>query len=374
MHLALFLTFRGSLEQWSRSGMLEREIAIYRRMASRGVGVDFVSYGGRGEREFLTTFPEAGIAANSLGLPGKIYSRIIPMLHKNLLRRADIIKSNQIMGADTALGAARRLGKKFIARCGYLHSEFAEKAYGDESPAARSARALEGRVFRGADRIVLTTEEMRNRVQNLYAPAERKIRIIPNYVDTDKFSPGERGKERRVIFIGRLVEQKNISVLIEAMEGMNAGLDIIGEGHLRDALEKQAGEKGVSVRFHGNLPHNDLPALLNRASVFVLASHYEGHPKVLLEAMSCGVACVGADSDGIRGIISDGKNALLRPPTADGIRSGIELLLNDERLAARIGREARKHITENLSLDRISSLEYALYEELAAENVNSKEH
>src|SRR3546814_20635536 len=61
---------------------------------------------------------------------------------------------------------------------------------------------------------------------------------------------------------------------------------MVGDGDLRATAEREAARRGVKARLHGNLPHQNLPEMINAGRIFVLPSSYEGHPKTLLEAMA----------------------------------------------------------------------------------------
>ncbi len=122
-------------------------------------------------------------------------------------------------------------------------------------------------------------------------------------------------RPRSIVFVGRLVAQKNVESLIDAMQGFDSELTIVGDGPLRADLERRAA--GLRVTFAGVVPNENLPGLLNRHELFVLPSRYEGMPKVLLEAMACGLACVATDIPGNRDLIVDGESGLLCAP--DGL-------------------------------------------------------
>jgi glycosyltransferase involved in cell wall biosynthesis len=125
----------------------------------------------------------------------------------------------------------------------------------------------------------------------------------------------------------------------------------VGEGSLRAEMAALAAREGVDVRFSGNVPHRGLPPIFAGADVFVLPSHFEGHPKALLEAMSCGLPTVGADSPGIREVLCDGETGLLCGTDAGSIRTAIRRVLGDRELAARLGTAARAYVVANDSLD-----------------------
>jgi len=118
--------------------------------------------------------------------------------------------------------------------------------------------------------------------------------------------------------IGRLSPQKNHSCLIKAfsmvIEKFESRLVIIGEGPLRQKLERLAEDLGVDefILFAG---YQDNPyKFLGRSSLFVLSSKWEGLPNVLLEAMVCGVPVISTDIDfGPGEIINHGENGFLVP-------------------------------------------------------------
>src|SRR3972149_402807 len=67
----------------------------------------------------------------------------------------------------------------------------------------------------------------------------------------------------------------------------------------------------ASVRFMGSISNEELPPVLNRYRFFALPSVREGMPKALIEAMACGLVCIGTDVEGINEIIRDGENGFL---------------------------------------------------------------
>ncbi|NIA69073.1 glycosyltransferase family 4 protein [Pelagibius litoralis] len=367
-HLFLFMTEGMSLAKWRDLGMLRREIALYENLRPHLAGITIVSYGDREDAALASAFSGIDVLCNRWGLPQGIYRRLLPGLLRRARRGAAAYKSNQTSGAALALSLARRNGACFLARCGYMLSDFKRRAEGKDSAAYKNARALERDAFIGADRCVVTTEAMKDEIVGYGVPSDR-VSIVPNYVDTALFkpSPPSHDGRRRVAFIGRLTAQKNPLLLIRALAGLEAELDIVGQGELRAEIEAEAARCAVAVTFHGNLQHERLPEIINTAGLFVLPSHYEGHPKTLLEAMACGAAVVGTDVSGIREVIDDEKTGLLCRPEADALRSAIARLLDDAALRRRLGEGARAHIEAKMSLDRIVELELAAYQAALAQ-------
>jgi glycosyltransferase involved in cell wall biosynthesis len=361
--LVLFFTEGVSLQTWDSVGMFDREVALYKALQAQGVNPIFVTYGDGREQRFTQRLPGFQINSNNWNLPHGLYKRFL----QNFSPKGDIYKSNQVSGADIALQAARRSNAKFIARCGYLLSEFQARKFGPSSFDAQQARQLEAQVFSGADRVVVTTAIMSASATAMYGLDAEKVRVIPNYVETDRFSPKfvDHAGPTRIGFVGRLDAQKNLPALLEAVAGLDVELLLVGYGPLRAQLEGQAASSTTAIKFLGSLPNLELPAFLNSCDLFILPSLYEGHPKALLEAMACGIPVIGTRVPGIQELIHDGENGLLCELDPESIRAAIQRALGDPDLRGRLGKNGRKYIEEKFSLQRVVNLELALLSELA---------
>lgn len=361
-HLVLFFTRGMSLKAWDDVGMFDREVALYRTLRPSLAGVTFVTYGGADDLDYAGRLDGIRIVCNRHDLSLEWYLRQVRWILRLARGSRTVVKSNQVTGADLALEAARRAGRRFIARCGYLLSDFAERQGGEGSPGAAAARDLERRVFTGADHVIVTTAAMRDRVRRDYGVADARVTVVPNYVETERFrpEPSPQRKPNRLVFIGRLDTQKNPLALVEAVAGLDVELVMVGAGPLREPIEGMIRERGLPVSLLGNVPNRDLPALLNSAALFVLPSHYEGHPKALLEAMACGLPVVGADAPGIRELIRHGENGYLCRADAAGLRAAITELLGNPALMARLGQQARGFVEEGFSLARVARRELDL--------------
>jgi glycosyltransferase involved in cell wall biosynthesis len=375
LRLVLFFTRGVSLKTWDNIGMFEREVALYRRLQEHGVQVSFVTYGDAPDLTYADRLPGIRILCNRWGLSQKWYIRFVSWLYPLLWYRLTVFKSNQVQGADVALRVARRFGKRFIARCGYLYSEFMERQHGPDSSEAQRACVLEREVFTTADRVVVTTPAMRYAVLQRYqVPAER-VTIIPNYVETNLFCPvpDDHHSPGRICFVGRLEEQKNPFALLEAIRDLNdVELLVVGNGSLGKQLYEETNTKELPVRFLGNVPHRQLPGILNSAALFILPSRYEGHPKTLMEAMACGLPVIGTNVPGIREIIRHRENGYLCGTSPQEIRAAIQDVLGDANLRGRMGRNAREFVVEHFALERVLEMELALLEELGMELVHQE--
>ncbi|MGE5506089.1 MAG: glycosyltransferase family 4 protein [Actinomycetota bacterium] len=358
LRLTLFMSRRMSLARWDGAGMLDRELALYRRLAARGIEVGLLSWGGREEQDF----PVDGIRVlnDRWGLRPGIYERAFPILHAGWLARRGIYKTNQVDIGRQALAAARLWRKPLVARCGYLWSDFRARAEGPHSPGAAAARDLEAALFAHADRVVVTTDEMAASVA-ARVPAAPAARVVPNYVDTSRFRPDPaRPKDRDVLFVGRLAEQKNLPALLRAVDACGASLVVVGDGPEAGLLDGRPG-----IEWHRRVPHEQLPALMHRCRTFMMPSRYEGHPKALIEAMACGMAVIATDAPGISGVVRDGVDGRL---VAEGdLAAVLAGLLADPSQAGRLGQAARDAAVARFSLDAVVEQEMDIYRELAEE-------
>jgi glycosyltransferase involved in cell wall biosynthesis len=186
------------------------------------------------------------------------------------------------------------------------------------------------------------------------------VRVIPYTLGFTESTPVRRPAgdgSFRILFVGRLVERKGVTHLIDAVaqlpSDVHARLTVIGEGPERSALEAQAAAAGVNGRidFRGRVDDQDLQDAFAAADVLVLPSivdargDTEGLGVVLLEAMSCGVPVVGSRAGGITDIIEDEASGLLVPP-ADPVLLGGALvrLARDPALAARLGAAGERRV------------------------------
>lgn len=210
-----------------------------------------------------------------------------------------------------------------------------------------------------ANKFIFQTSEIRN----WYGKKVRddKAVVIPNAINSVFIrQPYQGKKEKTIVGIGRLTNQKNFSLLIDAFYRISRKhndykLVIYGEGPNRSMLLEKAANLGISDRIE--LPGNvsNIPELLEKASIFVLSSDFEGMPNALMEAMALGVPCVSTDCNGggARFLIDNGENGLLVPKNnPDAMAESILKYIEDTEFAHRISQNARK-ITSKLSPETI---------------------
>jgi glycosyltransferase involved in cell wall biosynthesis len=232
--------------------------------------------------------------------------------------------------------------------------------------------------LRNAAAVIATTEALKAQVRAI-APKAR-VELIPNGVDTARFAPGGRRRAAvdplRVLYVGRLSAEKNVATAVRAMASVRASasaapavtLRVVGAGPLERALREQAGESGAPDRltFGGVVDQGDLPAEYAAADAFVLPSLTEGHPKALIEAMSCGLPCVVSNRGGNLTLVEHEVTGLLfDPERPDQLAACLERLRDDPALAARLGAAARGQAVARYDLGALVAREIALLKDVS---------
>ena len=363
-NLALFFTRGMSLAKWDKLGMLRREIRTYQELATHFKTIYFFTYGER-DASYASLLPSnIHIIEKPTWIPSNFYSLVLPFVHRAILKKVTILKTNQMDGSWAAVIAKKLFNKKLVVRCGYEWLSFIEK--GNRAKWKKIfAYMVEKFAYTNADKVIITSQDDRDFIINRFAIAPSTVQVIPNYIDTQKFKPLPVLKESdRVLFLGRFEDQKNLFNLVKGMEGLSVRLVMIGSGSQKEQLITLAKECGVTIEFLGNISQDEIPNELNKSQVFVLPSLYEGNPKALLEAMSCAIPCVGTRAPGIDNVLTDGKDGILCELDAVSIHEALKRVLEDQQLRDRIGQGARETILSTFSLEKVLEKELALHTSL----------
>ncbi|MFA6174946.1 MAG: glycosyltransferase family 4 protein [Phycisphaerae bacterium] len=323
MKLALFFTFGVSLERWVQQGLFDREKLLYEELLKRRSLSDvfWLTYGSsdKSVAEELKKSGKLSAGIQVLSMPaffnfpfGKfIYSLLLPIVYKKVLRQTDVLMTNQMSGSWAAVIAKKLYKKTLIIRTGYTLSSFLKKRPGAKLRAA-VAGFTEKIAYKNADVAVVASRDDKDYICSTHKIWQQKINVFGNYIDTDTFKPIDCEKySDRIVFVGRLTSQKNLFNLFDAISKTSFILDIYGQGELHNELEQKAKELNMQVNFMGVVPNKELPMILNHYRYYILPSLYEGTPKTLLEAMACGLVCIGTNAAGINEVVIDGVNGCL---------------------------------------------------------------
>jgi len=214
-----------------------------------------------------------------------------------------------------------------------------------EFPLAGFWRAGRRLLYRHADALVVLTESVREWAEGLLRGA---VHVIPNPIPApDLTSPPSWRLPAGgpvVAAMGRLSHEKGFDRLVRAMAQCaprhpHWSLLILGEGAERARLERLASELGIGDRVLLPGRVHEPTTVLRGASLFVVASRFEGFNCALAEAMSCGLPVVSMDCPSGPGeIIRHGTDGILVPPgDVDALAAAMDRLMGDEAERRRLG-------------------------------------
>ena len=206
-----------------------------------------------------------------------------------------------------------------------------------------------------AERLLFSAERhisvsWKTRHDLLRAGLRRPVSLVPNGVDVEfirSVPPDEL--ESDVIFVGRLIPEKGVDLLLKVLVKVKEELPdvravIVGDGPERGRLERMARNLGLekNVLFTGFLPYERVIALMKASKVFVLPSRREGFGMVVLEAMACGlpVVTLNAPMNAARFLVENGKSGFV--VNEGQISDALASLLFDKVFLKRIGRVSRE--------------------------------
>jgi len=211
--------------------------------------------------------------------------------------------------------------------------------------------------FRGTSRwlgkmpdclMVLSSEEQRAWLRLL---PKQDVRVVANpYIRRMRSvkRSGQMPQRPTVLFVGRLIAQKGIFDLIDAIANLadpRPRLVIVGHGPEQERLRVLADSRGVDLTTPGWLEGSALDAQYAAADVFVLPSWSEGFPTAVAEAMDAGLPIVTTRIFGMAEHLQDGVNALLvDPQDPRGLATALDRLLGDEALRRLMSTENRKKV------------------------------
>lgn len=234
-------------------------------------------------------------------------------------------------------------------------------------PSLVGRRSLEWRlirmVMRRAAKVILIDAATFDAVRR--AEPCVKTALIPNCVEIDSLPqvvPREAGV-RTALFLGWVVPTKGVGELVEAWNQLNPPgwrLDIVGpvDGSYRDAL--LAGRDAASIRFVGQVPHEEAMRRMAICDVFVLPSYTEGFPNVVVEAMALGRPIVASDVGAIPEMLAEGAGVLVKSRDVEALVDGLHTVIGDEMLRGRLASRARERARGLYSIDVV----FAAYEDV----------
>jgi glycosyltransferase involved in cell wall biosynthesis len=210
------------------------------------------------------------------------------------------------------------------------------------------------------DQVIIFSEIQAEYLRRLTVPNSR-IAVIPNGVDTEKFSPGYSNIKRELnadllfVYQGRLAPEKNVEALLKAWQKVqlpdSCKLAIVGDGHLGANLRSLYGNCSNIIWLGFIANEQRRIEILRGADVFILPSLVEGLSLSLLEAMSCGVACLATDVGADGEVLANGGGiALDSRKVSSQLCTLLPMLAAHPEISQILGKKARLRVLEKYTL------------------------
>jgi len=310
------------------------------------------------ENEFIQTVRAAGIPIDIISERGRFDLGVLPALRSIIEQRQPDIVITQSVKSHFLMWRSR-LWKKipWIAyHHGYTSTDSRMRLYNRFDRWSLPKADLVMTVCEAfAQELVSVDKVPREKIRVQHNPIRPGPRSNPEAVKALREHWGLTDQERVILSVGRLSKEKAHADLILAFQrlcGTRADykLVIVGEGPERASLEAIAADLRIDTRvvFTGQI--SDVRPFFATADVFVLPSHSEGSPNVLLEAMGAEVPVVATAVGGVPEIVEDETSALLIPPgDPPAMADAIDRLVKDVELGARLSRNAAELVSRNHS-------------------------
>lgn len=217
----------------------------------------------------------------------------------------------------------------------FLHVDYTHAGY---------TRKLDKNCYQDFDRIFTVSEEVRNSLERVYPECKERIMVFPNLIDQKGIR--EKAKEKggfsdkydgwRLLTVGRLTSQKAYEIAIDAMKllkekGVQARWYVLGEGELREVLQRQINRLGLEKDFLLlGAVENPYPYYA-QCDLYVHATRFEGKSIAVQEAKILGCPILVSDCNGNREQVKDGVDGSVCALTPESVSSKIGELLENEK-------------------------------------------
>lgn len=316
------------------------------------------------ENEFIAAALALGIRVDVISERRRFDRRIMTALRKLVAeQKPDVVVTHSVKSHFVMFRSKLWQDLPWLAyHHGYTSTDLKMRFY----------NLFDRRSLPNADRVITVCESFADALATHKRVPRERISVLHNSIRPQPRASEEEvramreklqiaGSDQVVLSIGRLSKEKAQADLIRAFArlretnpDLNAKLVIVGDGPERVNLEAEANAKGLADRVYFAGQVTNVQPYYALAEVLANASHSEGSPYVLLEAMSAGVPIVATAVGGVPEMLSDNETALLVPPAKpEGLAGAIAHLLKDPGEAARLANSAKV-----LAVDRFSPETY----------------
>jgi len=294
----------------------------------------------------------------------------------------DIVHAHDWMVTDAAWVMKSGFGVPFVAT---IHATEAGRMHGIHTDMQRYIHQLEWRLTFEAWEVIVNSKHMHAELKRLFEVPSNKIVVIPNGTDPDHFDfPFDpqtlrphyaASHEQIVLFVGRLVAEKGVQVMLNAAPSVLAQCPstrflIVGTGYHTEELRRQAHALGIEhqVRFLGYVTDDELKKLYRISDVVCIPSLYEPFGIVALEGMAAGVPVVTTDAGGLTDFVEHMVTGVTTFAGDSGsLAWGLLQVLRNPELASKLRATAHEKVRHIYNWKVIAKRTLELYDKVLNE-------
>ncbi len=330
-------------------------------------------------------------------LPKEEFARYVPSFVQQIRAHADrfsydVIHSHYWLSGLCAIAIKESHGIPVVHMFHSLGKIKHRTLRGIDERYQKEREEAEMRIVANADRIIAESNDERINLGKLYQADPDRITVIPAGVDIRHFSPALKEPARKeldlrerhvILYVGRFVAQKGLPTLLHAYAMLRSLLTekerdetvlILVGGNINQKTEKESRiQKKIrflmetynlspAIHMADHVPNAKLPHYYHAADFCVVPSRYEPFGIVSLEAMACGRPVIASFVGGMKNTVRNlytGFHA--RQGSVTDFAYKMRILLQNPALCDLLGAQARDHVTENYSWDRVSDDVLACY-------------
>jgi len=295
----------------------------------------------------------------------------------------DVFHAHDWLVATTGIGLKHVFRKPLLVT---MHSTEIGRRDGLHAPTEHMIHETEAWLTYEAWRVVCCSEYMVQHVKWAFGLPSDKLAMVPNGVNPQVYETFEKEdlssfrlryalpNEKIVLYVGRLVYEKGIHVLVNAVPKVLAKTDakfvIVGSGYMQEQLSSIVRSMGLEhkVLFTGFVDEENLMRLQKVSDVSIVPSLFEPFGIVALEAMAAKSPVIVSDTGGLSEIVNhDVTGVKVYPNNTDSLAWGILKVLSDQKFAQMLRENAYKQILERYDWDKIAQQTVRLYRSVLGE-------
>ncbi|MDI6690448.1 MAG: glycosyltransferase family 4 protein [Candidatus Bathyarchaeota archaeon] len=367
---------------------------LSRNLAKNGVKVYVVTCDFPGAPQYEVVDGVEVFRVDSYKNPSPDFASWVYLMNVNMQKEAaalinglggnvDIFHAHDWLVANAGIGLKHVFRKPLLTT---IHSTEIGRRNGIHFDYERMIHETEAWLTYEAWRVICCSDYMVSHVKWAFGLPADKLVMIPNGVDAEVYTRIEQEnlssfrskfalpEEKIVLFVGRLVYEKGVHVLVNAvpkvLEKVNAKFIIVGNGYMKEQLSNIVKNMGLArkVHFTGFVDDETLRKLQKCADVSVVPSLFEPFGIVAIEAMAAKSPVVVSDTGGLSEIVEHEVTGIkVYPNNPDSLAWGIAKVLLDENYANLIKANAYKKVQEKYNWNKIAQQTKANYETVLSE-------